>query len=177
MLIGVVLTQCILPPAPPATGAAEETVLPIPTAGEAASETEAVINLPPGIPDGAELAHVIRVLDGGTIVVDLHGTEEIVRYILLDPPQQDEFLYNEAAKLNQLILGNRPIYLLRDVSDRDDQGRLLRYVYSEDSVLVNAEIVRQGMAKVVMSSTDTRFQPLMEEAEREAEESGVGLWD
>ncbi len=119
---------------------------------------------------------MLRIVDGGTIDVDLDGIEYRVRYILLDPPQPGEPLYNEAAKLNQLILGNQPVYLLQDVSDQDDQGRLLRYVYTADGLLVNAEIVRQGMATVIPSLADTRFQSQIAEAEQEAEQSGIGLW-
>lgn len=174
-LAGTVLSQCTMPPAPPEPAGTPPAADVAPAAGEVA-RTETSAEPVPGVPAGAERAHVVRIVDGGTIDVDLEGTEYRVRYILTDPPQPDEPLYNEAAKLNQLILGNRPVFLLQDVSNQDDQGRLLRYVYTESGVLVNAEIVRQGMAKVILSPTDTRFQHQMEEAEQEAVQKGIGLW-
>ncbi len=175
-LVCLILTQCTIAPdvvifvpvTPTIASASVNTPIP---------ETGAVLTDPDtGVPLDAERAHVLRVLDGGTIEVELQGEEYRVRYLLLDPPQPDEPLYNEATKLNQLILGNRPIYLLRDSSDMDEQGRLLRYVYTEAGVLVNAEIIRQGMARVHTSPVDTYLQSILEEAEREARTDKRGLW-
>lgn len=129
-----------------------------------------------GIPAGAEAAHVVRVIAGDTIAVSLDGAEYRVCYILIDAPEQEEPYYNEAAKLNQLLLGNRPVHLLRDVSDTDQHGCLLRYVYTEDGVLVNAEIVREGMAALAVVPPDTRFRSTIAAAEEEARTHGYGIW-
>ncbi len=129
------------------------------------------------IPAEAEEAEVVRVIDGDTIVVYLDGAEHRVRYILIDTPERDEPLYNEATKLNQLLIGRQTIYLVKDVSETDRYDRLLRYIYTQDGLLVNAEIVRQGMARVAVFPPDTRMLKKIRSAEAEAKEREIGIWN
>jgi micrococcal nuclease len=68
------------------------------------------------------------------------------------------------------------VILVKDVSETDRFGRLLRYVYLEDGTFVNAELVRQGYAVIATFPPDVRHQELFLELEREAREAGRGLW-
>ncbi len=129
------------------------------------------------IPAEAEEAEVVRVIDGDTIVVYLDGSEYKVRYILIDTPERDEPLYNEATKLNQLLIGRQTIYLVKDESETDRYDRLLRYIYTQDGLLVNAELVRQGMARVAVFPPDTRLLKEIRSAEAEAKEREIGIWN
>ena len=47
---------------------------------------------------------------------------------------------------------------MRDVSEEDPFGRLLRYVYVDD-ILVNAELVREGYARAVKFEPDVKYLP------------------
>ncbi len=158
----VLLTGCIVPDS-------------IREDGASAPESP-IVRPASGIPGAAQAAQVVRVVDGDTIVVSQAGTEYRVRYILIDTPEQGEPFYNEATKLNQLLIGGQTVYLLKDVSETDPYDRLLRYVYTQDGLLVNAEIVRQGMARVVRFPPDTRLEEEIRAAEAEARERKIGIW-
>lgn len=134
----------------------------------------------------AERAEVVRVVDGDTIIVEIDGDEERVRYIGIDAPesvqpeQPVECFGPEAADANADLVDGETVYLLQDVSDRDRFGRLLRYVYvdgdEDDGTLVNLELVRNGYAEAVSYEPDVSWQRDLDRAEREARDDGLGMW-
>ena len=126
----------------------------------------------PGCATAPEKAKVIQIIDGDTIVIQ--GGYH-VRYIGIDTPEEGQFYYEEAKEANQAMVGGKSVHLEKDVSNRDKYGRLLRYVYV-DSLFVNAELVRQGYAYAESYTPDTRYQDILEEAERQARETGSGIW-
>ena len=58
-----------------------------------------------------------------------------------------------AQKARELIEG-QPVVLVKDVTERDSAGRLLRYVFS-GSRFVNFELAREGLATVLSNSPDS----------------------
>src|SRR5690606_31814333 len=66
--------------------------------------------------------------------------------------------------------------LVRDVSDTDPYGRLLRNIYLQDGTFVNAALIEQGFAHVVIFPPDVSHHPLLLALQDEAREAGVGLW-
>ena len=89
----------------------------------------------------AELATVVRVIDGDTIevVTGVFQRAETVRYIGIDTPETVhpdrpvEPFGREATQANRELVGWTIVWLEADVTDRDRYGRLLRYVYVEVS--------------------------------------------
>ena len=91
-------------------------------------------------------ARVTRVIDGDTIIID--GGYR-VRYIGIDTPEVYpvvEAFGIEAWQANRRLVEGREVRLQSDVSETDKYGRLLRYVYV-DNTFVNAELVKQGLAR------------------------------
>ena len=121
-------------------------------------------------------AHVLRVLSGDTIEVDLNGQSVLVRYLFTDSPNPGEELYNEATKLNQLLVGNADVYLVANDPDNDGEGRLWRYVLTGDGLLVNGQIIAEGMARYQPVSDTSPYHTAMAEAEAEARKLGIGVW-
>ncbi len=122
-----------------------------------------------------ETAVVTRVIDGDTVVID---TGQRVRYIGIDTPEvypQPEAGGMEAWQANRKLVEGKKVRLERDVSDTDKYGRLLRYVYVNDT-LVNAELVRLGLAEARAYPPDTEYQDLLEQLETEARQVGRGMW-
>jgi len=123
-----------------------------------------------------EHARVIRVIDGDTIEVLMEdGRTEKVRYIGVDTPERGRPFYHEATDFNRKLVGGREVVLVRDVSERDRYGRLLRYVYVGD-VFVNAELVREGYAMPLTIPPDVSKADEFVRLAREAREAGRGLW-
>ena len=123
-----------------------------------------------------ETAVVVRVVDGDTIIVNLNGTEERLRYIGMDTPETDEPYFDQATEANRLLVDGQTVRLVRDVSDRDRYGRLLRYIYLSDGTFVNAELVRQGWARAAAYPPDTAHVDEFAQLEAEAYAARLGIW-
>ena len=122
-----------------------------------------------------EKARVTEVIDGDTIIID---TGHTVRYIGIDTPELHPVpeAYGREARLeNRQLVEGKEVTLERDVSETDRYGRLLRYVYV-DETFVNGELVRLGLAEAKAYPPDTRHQDMLEQMESEARQAGRGMW-
>lgn len=114
-----------------------------------------------------------RVIDGDTIDVYINGEVERVRYIGVNTPEFGEPCYQEASLANRRLVENQTLTLERDVSDRDDFGRLLRYVFA-NGVQVNRQLVGLGFAEAVRYNPDDNYYQEFRELEQNAAEQGLG---
>ncbi len=117
--------------------------------------------------DAFEIAYVTRVIDGDSIAVELNGKSEQVRYVGINAPEYDGGEWKEAEQATQFnrdLVEGRYVLLIKDVSERDKYGRLLRYVFT-GTHFVNYELVRQGVAEAREYPPDTACQPYFQQAE------------
>jgi micrococcal nuclease len=121
---------------------------------------------------------VLRAIDGDTIVVAGVGT---VRYLGVDTPELHhprkpvERLARRAARFNARLVVGRRVRLVTDRERRDAYGRLLAYVYL-GRTMVNATLVRLGLARAYPFRPNTRHAALFARLERRARAAGRGLW-
>jgi micrococcal nuclease len=127
----------------------------------------------PPNPVQGETATVTWVIDGDTIDVRLNGETVRVRYIGINTPEQDEVCYQEATDANAALVRGQTVTLVKDVSNTDKYGRLLRYVYVGD-VFVNAELVARGYAESVHYPPDTTNAAYFDNLEASAKANGMG---
>lgn len=145
------------------------------------------LSLPTVAPAGSagegERGLVVRVSDGDTIVVDLHGHEEAVRLIGVDTPELGrrtraaQPFAIEAAWFARRMVGKKRVLLRPEPArpDRDRYGRLLRYVLLEDGTCLNAELIKRGYGRAMLRYPFSRareFQAL----ERQARHAQLGIW-
>ena len=125
---------------------------------------------------GYQKATVIDVIDGDTIEVQLTGgITATVRYIGIDTPESG-LPYSEAAsQANSDLVLREEIFLIRDESETDSFGRLLRYVVA-GGVFVNQELVQKGYAKAVVYPPDEACKDAYSTAELAAKQAKLGLW-
>ena len=126
------------------------------------------------------VGRVIEVTDGDTVVVRLESGEvERVRYIGVDTPESTsepvECFGGRAAVANRRLVGGTVVSLEPGVERRDDYGRLLAYV-RRGEMLVNAELVRRGLARSLTIAPNDARAGLFEGLEQGAARSGTGLW-
>lgn len=119
---------------------------------------------------------VLSVTDGDTLRVFVDGQNEPLRLIGINAPESGECLATEATRRLAELLRNGRVRLEMDMSDRDEFGRLLRYVYAGD-VFVNEQLVREGLALARRYEPDTARSGRLEKAQVGAQEDGVGMWD
>lgn len=122
---------------------------------------------------GGESAVVTEIIDGDTIDVEINGVGYRVRYIGINTPERDEPCYSEATAANaRLVAGNR-VTLVRDESNTDPYGRLLRYVYV-GSQMVNALLAQDGWAENAEYPPDTAHAATFRQLEAEAARRNLG---
>jgi len=142
---------------------------PTPTA---ATPTPAPFVLPN--PASLQQATVVRVIDGDTIDVTVDGEERRVRYYGIEAPELGKKCSEEAKARNSELLGTS-IRLMPDARDQDEQGRLLRYVFNEDGLSIEAVLISEGLAKA--QREDGKYRVRFTTMETDARESKVGcLW-
>jgi micrococcal nuclease len=145
-----------------------------------------------------ELAFVTRVIDGDTILVQTLDQktgapkgEERIRYIGMDTPETVkpntpvECYGHEASARDKQLVEGKFIWLVKDVSDRDKYGRLLRFVYvisdntpttSSTMVFVDLELIKEGYARVLTIPPDTGYKAEFFAAQDSAKTSHAGFW-
>jgi micrococcal nuclease len=126
-------------------------------------------------------AFVTRVVDGDTIEARIGGRLEDVRYIGVDTPETVkpdtpvQCFGPRASAFNHSLVERRQVHLVFGVERRDIYGRLLAYVYLGGH-LVNAMLVRRGLARSLTIPPNNRFAPLFQALELRAARAGRGLW-
>lgn len=146
-----------------------------------------------------EKAQVVKHVDGDTVHVKFEdGRIEKLRFIGVDAPElaneyrEAEFYAEEASKYLRDLIYEKTIYLEKDVSDRDQYNRLLRYVWLESALdnvdfdnitkadlanhMVNAKLLVEGYAKLVTFPPDVKYHNFLREFNKEARKNSLGLW-
>jgi micrococcal nuclease len=132
------------------------------------------------------MASVLRVVDGDTILVEVNGARERVRYIGLDAPEVASAENGTAAECgaeaarsaNEALVTGATVGLERDITDRDRFGRLLRHVWlleGEDR-LVGAVLVVDGAVEARSYPPDTGRDDELDALEGAARAAGAGIW-
>lgn len=112
-----------------------------------------------------ETGVVTTIIDGDTIYVIIDGQEYSVRYVGINAPEMDsgDPLAEQARLKNAELVDGKTVTLVRDVSETDVFGRLLRYVLVGD-IFVNYELVREGLAIPKEYPPDTACHQTLESA-------------
>lgn len=130
------------------------------------------------------LAAIVRIIDGDTIVVSLGGKEEKVRLIgvntpeTVDPRKPVECFGKEAKEYMKQLLSGKKVRLEADTTqqERDRYGRLLRYIFLENGLLVNQVLIRDGYSYEYTYDLPYKYQSEFKKAETDARNAGRGLW-
>ncbi|MBI4202753.1 MAG: thermonuclease family protein [Chloroflexi bacterium] len=127
-------------------------------------------------------AMVTRVLDGGTIEVNIKGTTFQVVYAGIEIPRPTEegtatadFLAPKAAALNATLVEGQKVTLERDVTNVDSQGRLVRWVWVGDR-LVNEALVLEGLVFANAMPPDLLYDAKLYRAVNLARKDYKGMW-
>jgi endonuclease YncB( thermonuclease family) len=121
--------------------------------------------------------------DGDTIVVDMAGHEETVRFIGVDTPETHkpntpvQCFGPDASAYTKNLIGSSKVRLQADPLDtnRDRYGRLLRYIYLPDGTLVEDKLVSRGYAFAYTQFPFQKKQQFVDE-EASARNAKLGLW-
>ncbi len=136
---------------------------------------------------------VTKVFDGDTLRI---AGGEKVRLLGIDAPEmyESDKLYRDARRTGEdirtiMALGRKSYQFTRqlaegkkvrlefDVQQRDKYGRLLAHVFISDTQLfLNAEILKQGYAEVMIIPPNVKYADYFQGLYQEARENKRGLW-
>ena len=127
---------------------------------------------------------VYKVIDGDTFwMKDQNQMETKVRLIGIDTPEtrntkkKKKGYFGEEAKvyLKSLIL-DQYVYIEQDVQSRDQYGRLLAYVYTENNLFINADLIANGYAVLMTVPPNIKFENEFYMLQQKARQNKLGMW-
>ena len=131
----------------------------------------------------SDVASVVRVIDGDTVVLRLQGAVETVRLIGVDTPETvhptkpvECFGPEASAFTHSTLKPKTQVRVQRDVEARDRYQRLLDYLYLIDGTFINQELLRLGFARTLSIAPNTAFSAKFASIETAARENQIGLW-
>ena len=131
----------------------------------------------------SDVASVIKVIDGDTVILRLQGTIETVRLIGVDTPETvhptkpvECFGPEASAFTHSVLKPDTQVRVQRDVEARDRYQRLLVYLYLLDGTFINQELLRLGFARTMNITPNTAFATSFALIETAARKNQIGLW-
>jgi len=120
----------------------------------------------------AKTDKVTEVIDGDTFRTQ---NGETIRLLGINTPEMGNPGADIAKDFLLLLILDENVRLEKDITDKDDYGRLLRYVYVNGN-FINAELVRMGHAETRFYPPDTLYRKELEGLEKIAVRNRRGLW-
>lgn len=122
---------------------------------------------------------VVYVYDGDTVLLE-NGTR--VRYLGIDTPEIDheggrsDFMAEEARDVNGKMVRGRRVRLEYDREKVDSHGRRLAYLFLPTGEMMNAVLIRRGLAHVMSIRPNLKYRGLLLDFQRKAMAEGIGIW-
>ena len=131
----------------------------------------------------SDLAKIVSVIDGDTIVLEVQNQTETVRLLGVDTPETvhpskpiECFGPEASAFTKATLVKGSSVKLLRDVEPRDRFQRLLVYLFLADGTLFNQLLIDRGFARTLSIEPNTTFASQFATHESNARNRRVGLW-
>ncbi len=147
-------------------------------AEQSPTQTQKVTSPAASLVTASQSAIVKRIVDGDTFELE---SGEKVRLIGINTPELHhpqkgvECFGQEASDYTSTLLLGKTVSLEKDVSETDRYGRLLRYVWI-DNTLINQKLVADGYAYASSYPPDVKYQEVFKEMQEQARMSKKGLW-
>ena len=122
----------------------------------------------------AEQLSVVKVYNGAE--AKLSDGRKIAYSGLSVPKKKNKPFFQECLNAHQRLVKGKPIIVMVEPGARGKDLRRIPVVAFCDTLLVNAELIRQGYALAGLSNKDFRYRDLFLELQREASAAGRGLW-
>ncbi|MCC6316558.1 MAG: thermonuclease family protein [Gemmatimonadaceae bacterium] len=121
---------------------------------------------------------VSRVVDGDSFECTREGAAHRVRLLGVDAPELAQRPYGERSR--EFVERTMPVGALvgleLDVRERDRYGRLLAWVWRDDTTMVNVAVIRAGLAAVYVLPPNVKYAAVLRGAADDARRASAGLW-
>jgi len=127
---------------------------------------------------------VARIVDGDTFWINNGSVKGLkIRLIGIDAPESRNSgrktvnrYGKDASRYLTGLIGGKKVRLEFDVDRFDRYGRTLAYVYLENGIFVNADLVRNGYATVMTIPPNVKYSDTFVRLARRARNQHKGLW-
>lgn len=89
---------------------------------------------------------VLRIVDGDTAVILWNDEPTFLRYYGVNTTERGERCYEEGTDRNRALSGGA-VRLAFDERRQDTHGRLLAYVFTDEGLSIDAQLVAEGIGK------------------------------
>jgi endonuclease YncB( thermonuclease family) len=125
-------------------------------------------------PEDTHSAYVTKIVDGDTVIIE--GGKQ-VRLLGVDAAEKGETCYQEAKDYLEDLVLKKEVTLISDANDKDQYGRLLRYLQI-DGKNINIALAKQGMVSLLLMPEVTIYRADLVVAEQYAKNNKLGcLWE
>ena len=122
------------------------------------------------------LYKVTEIIDGDTLVIERGN---YIRLIGINAPEKNQEYYNESIDFLSNLILNKEVRVEKDLDNADNYGRLLRYIFLKQEngkeILVNIEIVEQGLAKPMFVEPNEKYKQEIETAWKTCLKTSINL--
>ena len=87
-----------------------------------------------------------------------------------------EFMAHKARDFNRELVKDELVRLEYDLERKDRYKRVLAYVFLQNGDMVNALLVRKGLAYVISIRPNLKYRGLLLECQRKAIKERAGIW-
>lgn len=121
----------------------------------------------------AQQVTVKKIYNGNTVRL---SDGKKVRYTGVSiPDKETKPFFTLCRDANRALVEGQEVIVLTDVLKKDDDGKMLGYVYHGD-LFVNAELIRLGFGLAYTLPPNDRYGKLFQSMQQEARSSRRGLW-
>jgi len=136
--------------------------------------TEPQPTTPTTMPETTEKTTIIvsQVIDGDTIKIQ---TDKTVRLLGMNAPEMGQPYYEESTRRLKELIEGKTVTLEKDIEDKDQYGRLLRYIFLNNKN-INVKLIREGLATVYIIHPNVKYEMELRQAENEAKNLEISIW-
>ena len=128
------------------------------------------------VPDYIE-AKVVEVVNGETIVVDVDGVRQSIRYLGIQAPTDNDCFAGEATAANASLVEGQTVRIERQSTNVDPRGNWVRDVWTPTQdgryQMVSALLVSEGAATANISEPNTRLTAALPSCQVRGASSGT----
>lgn len=129
----------------------------------------------PSLVFAQETVRFISVIDGDSMLIEYEGRSQQVRLIGIDAPEHGQEYGSQARAVAMQRCYGKTVQIEFDVQRKDRYGRFLAYVYC-NGFMLNELLVREGLALAIPYKPNTKYQKVLERAQRDAKRNRAGFW-
>ncbi len=128
---------------------------------------------------GSGYLRVKRVYDGDTVLLE-NGVK--VRLLGINTPEiakRDKVADAGGEEAKQWLkrkLDGAKVKLQYDAGRKDKYGRTLAHLFTKDGEHINLQLLREGLAMLVLHPPNLKYAGKLIAAEKQAESEGLGVW-